>query len=65
MSSNNPIYAVGDTLKVTYSANNPELVGKIVKVVSHGSFIGNSYWYTCVYNGINYSLCEEQLWYKD
>lgn len=55
----------GDTLKVLYSADDPELENKTVKVIGNGVFRYNDFWYDCEYNGKTYSLCESQLWYKD
>jgi hypothetical protein len=53
----------GQNVRVLYSANSPEIVGKIGRIVSSGSLICDEYWYYVQINGKRYNCCSGQLTY--
>lgn len=56
-----PQHNTGDCLRVIYSANSPEIVEKTVRVSLVLSSTNSNHWYSCLYNGRKYTLCQSQL----
>lgn len=61
--SDNARYYDGVEVKVTYSANEPNIVGETGTIKGCGIFRCNDYWYDVEIDGNTYNLCESQLFY--